>query len=73
MSGQGTRSHMPQLKMPHATMKVDFFFFFCCVECGILVPWPGIELTPPALEAWSLNHLTVREVPRLEDFILRCY
>ena len=29
----------------------------------ILVPWLGIEPTPPPLEAWSLNHWTTREVP----------
>ena len=28
-----------------------------------LVPWPGIELRPPALGAWSLNPWTTREVP----------
>ena len=32
------------------------------VACGILVPRPGIETAPPALEAWSLNHWTTREV-----------
>ena len=37
--------------------------------CGILVPRPGIEPTPPALEVWSLNHWTTREVPNV--FILR--
>ena len=31
--------------------------------CGDLVPRPGIKPTPPALEAWSLNHWTTREVP----------
>ena len=25
------------------------------VACGILVPWPGIEPTHPALEAWNLS------------------
>ena len=43
----------------------EHFFFFCCVACGILVPRPGIELVPPALEAWGLNHWTTREVPLL--------
>ena len=28
-----------------------------------LVPRPGIEPRPPALEAWSLNHCATREVP----------
>ena len=32
-----------------------------CVPCGILAPRPGIEPTPPALEAQSLNHWTARE------------
>ena len=27
------------------------------------VPLPGIEPAPPALEAWSLNHWTARELP----------
>ena len=29
---------------------------------GILVPRPGIEPTPPAVEAWNLNHWTAKEV-----------
>ena len=33
--------------------------------CGPLVPQPGIKPAPPALEAWSLNHRTDREVPQL--------
>ena len=43
-----------------------FFFFFwpCRVACGILVPWPGIKPVPPAVEVWSPNHWTAREVPR---------
>ena len=40
-----------------------FFFESRHVACGILGPRPGIEPTPPALEAWSLNHWTSREVP----------
>ena len=28
-----------------------------------LVPWPGTELRPPALGAWSLSHWTTRQVP----------
>ena len=30
---------------------------------GILVPQPGIEPVPPAVEVRSLNHRTAREVP----------
>ena len=36
-------------------MDILFFFFSGCPVCGILVPWPGIETTPPAVEAQSLN------------------
>ena len=31
---------------------------------GILVPQPGTEPTPPALDAWSLNHWTARNFPK---------
>ena len=34
------------------------------MACGILVPQPGIELMPPALQVSSLNHWTAREVSR---------
>ena len=30
--------------------------------CGILVPRPGIEPAPPAVEVLILNHCTAREV-----------
>ena len=43
---------------------VSFFFFSLSrVAYGILVPRQGIELMLPAVEAWSLNHWTTREVP----------
>ena len=47
-----------------------FFFFFLlhCASCGILVPQPGIEPVPLALEEQSLNHWTTREVPELDTF-----
>ena len=32
---------------------------------GILVPRKGIELMPPAVETWSLNHWTTGEVPHI--------
>ena len=38
------------------------FLFFFCMACGILVPQPGIRPMPPALEAWSPDHWTTREV-----------
>ena len=39
-----------------------FVFWSCRAACGILVPRPGIEPAPPALEAQSLNHWTTKEV-----------
>ena len=54
-----------------------FFFWRHQAACGILVPQPGIEPTPPAVEAQSLNHWTAKEVPRTFFFLaalgLRCY
>ena len=41
------------------------FWFFGHKACGILVPWPGIKPTNPAMEMQSLNPWTTREVPRL--------
>jgi len=39
-----------------------FNFWLHHVPFGILVPLPGIEPTPSALEGQSLNHWTTREV-----------
>ena len=52
------------------TFRIFSFFFFLTflwprhAARGILVPQPGLEPTPPAVEAWSLNHWTTREVPQ---------
>jgi len=35
------------------------------MACEILIPQPEVELMPSAVEAWSLNHWTTREVPIL--------
>ena len=43
-------------------LRVSFFFFFGYAACGILVPPPGFEPAPAALEAQHLNHWTAREV-----------
>ena len=34
----------------------------CCVASGILLPYPGIEHVPPAVEAQSRNHCITKEV-----------
>ena len=45
-------------KSPVRDWKKAYFFFFwpCCVACGILVTQRGIEPWPPAVEVWSPNH-----------------
>jgi len=45
-------------------------FFFGPKACEILVPWPGIETVPPAVEAGTGNHRTTREVPPLHSISL---
>ena len=40
-----------------------FLFWPHCAACRILVPQLGIEPMLPAVEVWSLNHWTAREVP----------
>ena len=44
---------------------IFFFFWLHCSVCGILVPGQGIEPTPLALKAWSLNHWTTRKFSRI--------
>ena len=47
-------------------------YLFVCLPrhaaCSILVPQPGMEPVPPAVEVWSLNHWTAREVPLCDYF-----
>ena len=33
------------------------------LACGVLVPWPGTELAPPAVRVWILSLYTFRDVP----------
>ena len=44
--------------------------WLCSESCVILVPWPGMEPAPSALEAWSLNHWTAREVSQNLLFVV---
>ena len=54
------------VRSPNSFLNYILFIFLIFwphqAACGILVPWPGIEPTPPALEVRSLNHWTTREV-----------
>ena len=42
-----------------------FFFLLCFTACGILVPRPGIECAPSAVNEQTPNHWTTRELPML--------
>ena len=48
---------------PITIVFVCLFFRPHHAACGILVPRPGIEPVLPAVEVWSPNYWTVREVP----------
>ena len=50
-------------------LKSSFYLIWLCHGVGgILASPPGFEPVPLAMEAWSLNHWTIREFP--EVFIL---
>ena len=54
------------------TWEAHFFdSFFLTAPHGMwdLVPQPGIKPASPALEAWSLNHWTTREVPKFQHIL----
>ena len=47
-----------------------FVFGLCHTACEILVPWPGIEPEPLAVNVQRPNHWTAREFPRM-NLLLR--
>lgn len=51
----------------------SFFFFFCCALWlgGLLVPQPGSETVPSAVETQCLNHWIAREFP--EEILIRIF
>ena len=54
----------------HNVSVIYLLFFFLAVRLvGILVPRPGMEPGPPAVEARSPNHWTSREFPDLFVYI----
>ena len=56
--------------LEHPFLLYFIIFWPCHTACGILVPWPGVEPLPPAVEAWSPNHWTTREAPRTSLLLL---
>ena len=60
------RGHKPRAPQQESvTLVSPFIFWPDGAAQGILVPRPRIEPMPPAVEAWSRNLWTTREVPRL--------
>ena len=55
--------HKDQMMLSLQSPLVFSFLRLCCTAAfTILVPPPGTEPTPPAVERQSLSHLTTREV-----------
>ena len=50
-------------KWLHTVFGLFFFFGSTVPACEILVPWSGVEIMPPALEAQSPSHWTARGCP----------
>ena len=48
------------LKTTQSPLKSFFFLSLGCIAWHVELPQLGIEPTPPALEAWSLNHCTIK-------------
>ena len=44
---------------------ICIYIWIHCVSCRILVPPPGINPEPPAVEVQSPNHWTSREFPQI--------
>ena len=62
-------NHLQKTQFVNLCWTVEFFFFGH-TACEILVPQLGIEPTPPAVEAWSLNQWTAREFPRVHSLLI---
>ena len=57
---------------PNFILFVCFVFIFLAEAGGTWAPSPltGIEPTSYALEAWSLNHWTTREIPEVHSLVI---
>ena len=60
-----------KLSSPFPAPPPFFYFWSCCIACGLIVPQPGIKLVP-AVEVWNSNHWTAREVPSFPQFWSGC-
>jgi len=69
--------HLPNSTFHTLQVSIYLFFWFYFyffwphhMSRGILVPRLGIELVAPAVEVWSLNHWTTRDVLK---FVFKCH
>ena len=53
-------------KVSNGTFFMACFGFVLALSCWNLIPRPGVESVPPAVEARSLNQWTARDVPLTE-------
>ena len=61
--GHDLGTKLPPLHSKHFVKHL--FTFGHHAAWRIIIPWPGIKSMPSAVEVWSLNHWTIKEVPAL--------
>ena len=59
----GREGRVPATEPPGKSLEFFLYVMPRGMQCSISVPQPGIKSMPPAVEAWSPNHWTAREVP----------
>ena len=65
LSHQGSPERVEPGLIAHIILNFIYLFLWLCLKAfGMLVSLPGTEPVCPAVEVWSLNHWTTREVPR---------
>ena len=57
-----------EIKYKVQSLSLSLSLFFSLISCGMrdLSLQAGMEPMPPAMDAWSLNHWTAREVPTVQ-------
>ena len=65
-----TKEPTPPYQSEHKNLYLFIYFDCAMPHGGILVPQPGMELVPPTVGEWSLNHWATREVPQGRFFFL---
>ena len=63
-----TYTHTQAHTHMHICIYMHLFIYWPYMVCGILVPEPGIQPAPPALERQGLSYWTTKEVPSRHCF-----